>query len=224
MAQDSEQLLRNPELIVHGEHVSEVDPELVYVLTELSTRARRRDDVFQKLRERSEWQREILDRYADKIEKEEMTAHAVNPVVDREASDQPTGFVGEIQTKIIVKDLSCIGDLVSELSMGDMCAVTAVAWTLRPQSPVYRATRIAAVHDAMSRARDYCAAVGSQITGLLSVTEPDRGACRPEPAQAERFTSAGGHQSGVLFDFRPVKQTIRAEVEARFTILPPKFG
>jgi uncharacterized protein YggE len=226
MAQDNAQLQLNPELVVRGEYVSEVDPELVHILTELSARARRRDDVFERLRERSEWQRGVIDRFGSKIEKEETTAQHVHPIVDRESSDMPVGYIGEIRTKITVKDLGCVGDLVSDLSLGDMSEVTAVVWALRPQSPVFRATRIAAVHDAMSRARDYCAAVGSQITGLLSVVEPARPsvAAPAEPTEAPRIVTPGAHQVGALYDFRPVKQTVRAEVEARFTIMPPRFG
>ena len=220
MAENLEQLLANPLLVVRGVHTSEVDPELAYVLTELAARARRREDVFERLREGSEWQRGVIDRHASKIEKDEMAAHQVHPIVDRESSDTPVGYIGELRTKITVKDIASVGDLVSDLSLGDMSQVLSVVWAVRPTSPVYRANRIAAVHDALSRARDYCAAVGSQITALVAVTETDR-QNKADPVSAARL--AGG-QGSALFDFRPIAQTIRAEVEARFTMLPPKFG
>lgn len=225
MAEDPEpNPLAPPEIVVRGEHLTEADPEVAYVVIELSARARRRDDVFDRLRERSEWQRGTLDRYAEQIEKEEMAAHHIHPLIDRESSEMPVGYVGELRTKVTVKDLTCVGDLVSDLSLGDMSEVSSLIWALRPASPVYRATRIAALHDALSKARDYCSAVGSQLIGLVSVCETDRPTMHAEPTRANRIVSAGGHQAGALFDFRPIAQRVRVEVEARFAIVPPKFG
>jgi uncharacterized protein YggE len=214
--------LPDAEIVVRGEHVSDADPELGIVTTELSARARRRDDVFERLRERAEWQRGILERFSGQIERDEMAAHHVHPLVDREASDMPVGYVGEIRTKITLKDLSCAGDLVSALSLGDMSEVLSLMWALRPNSPVHRATRIAAVHDALTRARDYCAAVGSQLTTLVSITEAD--GSRSEPVAATRIVTSPDHPPGALFDFRPAIQTVRSVVEVRFSIMQPKFG
>lgn len=211
------------EIVVCGTHVTEADPEVAVVTTELSARARRREDVFERLRERAEWQRGVIERFAQQIERDEMADHHVHPIVDRAASEMPVGFVGEIRTRITLKDLSAAGDLVSSLCLGDMSDVVSLTWGLRPSSAVYRATRIAAVHDALAKARDYCAAVGSQLTSLLSLAEAE-GLSRPEPTQAARLVAAADRAPGALFDFRPVSQVVRCVVEARFTILQPKFG
>jgi uncharacterized protein YggE len=211
------------EVVVQGVHVTEADPEIGLVTTELSARARRRDDVFERLRERAEWQRGILERFAAQIERDEMATHHVHPLVDREASDMPVGYVGEIRTKITLKDLSCAGDLVSALSLGDMSEVLSLMWGLKPNSPVHRATRIAAVHDGLTRARDYCAAVGSQLTSLLSIREAE-GGTRSELVPATRILTSPDHPPGALFDFRPTIQTVRSVVDVRFSILQPKFA
>lgn len=208
---------------MRGEHVGEADPEIGLVTTELSARARRRDDVFERLRERAEWQRGILERFSTQIEREEMAAHHVHPLVDRAASDMPVGYVGEIRTKLTLRDLSCAGDLVSALSLGDLSDVLSLVWALRPNSPVFRATRIAAVHDALNRARDYCAAVGSQLTSLISINEGGGGAA-PAPVAAARIVSSPDHPPGALFDFRPSPLTVRSVVDMRFSILQPKFA
>lgn len=213
-----------PQLVVRGEHQSEVDAEIGLVTTELSARARRREDVFERLRERAEWQRGVVERFGNQIEREEMADHHVHPIVDREASDMPVGYVGEIRTKIVLKDLSCAGDLVSALSLGDMSEVVSLGWALRPASPAYRTSRIAAVHDAITKARDYCAAVGSEVTGLLQVSELEVGSRPGEPTPAERIAALPGQAAGALFDFRPALQLVRTVVEVRFSALQPKFG
>jgi uncharacterized protein YggE len=225
MADESQLDMRSDaELVVRGEFATNADPEIGFVTTELTARARRREDVFERLRERAEWQRGVIERFAEQIERDEVAVHHVHPLIDRVSSEMPVGYVGEIRTKITVKELSSVGDLVSALSLGDGSDVISLAWALRPNSSVHRSTRIAAVHDAIAKARDYCAAVGSQLTGLIRVTEADEESSRPQPAQAARIVATPEHPPGAAFDFRPTPLLVRSVIEARFTMLQPKFG
>lgn len=221
--ESEEQSRREPELAVRGEQMSEVEPEVAYVTTDISARARRREDVFARLSERAEWQRGVLDRYDEQIERIETADLLAHPILDKAASEAPVGFSGTIRTKITIRDLSQVGDIVSDLTIGDMSEVVTLIWALRDTSPALRATRIAAVHDALKKARDYASAVGSQLTSLVEITDVGVGAGpsadvtdRPRPLAAERPADQ--------FDFRPVRQTVHVQVEARFTITQPKFG
>ena len=97
-------------------------------------------------------------------------------------------------------------------------------WGGAPENPV---ARLAAARDAKVRAREYAEAFGGGIAGLIEV------------ADAGLLTSPGEHGSGFQaragafavglasgasqaeLDFEPAKQTVTAQVEARFAMTVP---
>jgi uncharacterized protein YggE len=91
---------------------------------------------------------------------------------------------------------------------------------------VYRAARLAAAEDATQRAGEYAEAFGGRITGLVEAA--DTGLLAPQPrnmafAAARASAPAGGYE-GPSFDFEPAKQTVTAQVDARYTMTEPHFG
>ena len=52
-----------------------------------------------------------------------------------------------------------------------MVTVTGPDWRLRPDSPVYRAARLAAAKDATQRAGEYAEAFGGRISGLVEAAD-----------------------------------------------------
>jgi uncharacterized protein YggE len=102
-------------------------------------------------------------------------------------------------------------------------------WELRPGSPVYRDARAAAARDAVRRARDYAGALGSKLVGMVDMVDTrlmaetrgqgEQGA--GFPARLPQRTRAAPPKE---FDLAPVKQAVRAAVEARFTISQPDLA
>jgi uncharacterized protein YggE len=95
---------------------------------------------------------------------------------------------------------------------------------------VYRQARIAAVSDAVRRARDYADAVGSELAGLVELADAHllsesrapgepRALAAPSPRLPQRPRAVAAEEP--VFDLTPVRQVIRAVVEARFTITHP---
>ena len=100
-------------------------------------------------------------------------------------------------------------------------------WRMRRTSPIFRAARLAAVEDALSRARDYAAAFRATITGLIEVT--DTGLSSPQwshGAATLGFTATGrpGSRKEVTFDLVPQRQEITGQVEARFSMTDPDLA
>ena len=65
------------------------------------------------------------------------------------------------------------------LADADMVSVAGPEWQLRPDSPVYRAARLAAAKDATQRAGEYAEAFGGRVTGLVEAA--DTGMLTPQP-------------------------------------------
>jgi uncharacterized protein YggE len=115
---------------------------------------------------------------------------------------------------------------VTGLAAEELVSVNGPWWNLRPDSPVHRQARLAAARDAMQRAKEYAEAFGGRITGLveaadagLLATQQERGAHTFRAMSAAASSSAGPDE----LSFEPAKQTVRAQVEARFTMTPPEF-
>jgi uncharacterized protein YggE len=95
-------------------------------------------------------------------------------------------------------------------------------WQLRSSSDVYRQARMAAVGDAVRRAREYAAAFGVTLTGLLEVA--DRGMSSSGSGAGVQLRAAhasASHGRSASFDFEPSRQQVFGQIEARFSIEEP---
>jgi uncharacterized protein len=203
-----------PQLAVRGEHSREVDPEIAHLIVTVSSRAPTKEEALSQLTERTDWLHSMLDRFADDIERVDTAVFRVSPTFDRGSTETPTGYIGSIRTKVTIGDLSRIGDLVSHLSLGHMSEVTSLQWALRESSSIHSEIRIAAVHDAVRRAKDYATAVGSTVTGLLEIRDVGLRAYEPVGLRL-------GTDHNEAFDFEPEVQRVSVQVEARFTMTQP---
>jgi uncharacterized protein YggE len=89
--------------------------------------------------------------------------------------------------------------------------------------------RLAAARDATQRAREYAEAFGGRVTGLVEAADTGLLGAAREDRRAPRALApalAGGMKEPELpeFDFEPARQTVHAQVEARFTMTAPQFG
>ncbi|MET9970801.1 SIMPL domain-containing protein, partial [Streptomyces sp. NPDC006356] len=101
-------------------------------------------------------------------------------------------------------------------------------WALRPDSPAHREARQQAVREAVQRAREYAEALGTSLAALVELA--DIGAENAPPpypqASGSRMRSmayATEENSAVPLDLEPQRQHVHAQVNARFTMVPPRL-
>jgi sugar phosphate isomerase/epimerase len=125
-----------------------------------------------------------------------------------------------VETRLVLARLEAAGDLVGALGRLDDVSVSGPFWRLRPDSPVHAEARLAALRDAVRRAREYAAALGSELTALVEVADTGLSGGAPRFARAAagmaRFEAAD-----LALDLTPAPQEVHGSVEVRFTIRPP---
>jgi hypothetical protein len=216
-----------PVISVRGEASLEVEPEIAIVEVTIQARDRDRRTVLGRLASRNQQVTDLIKSHGEAVEKLESGPASVRPDFrDKKASERIGGYLGRASVRITVRDFTVLGELVTGLSDEDLVTVAGPWWALRPDSPVYRAARLAAARDAMVRAREYAEAFGGEITGLIEaadaglLTSPGERGSGFRTMAVGRAASGGGLPEAEL-DFEPARQTVTAQVEARFALTSP---
>jgi uncharacterized protein len=221
----------SPILAVRGEVALEVEPEVARIEVSIAARGADRAATLGTLTRRDADVGLILGEFAEIIEKSESSGVRLGPQQFSRAGDAI--FHAVIHHSITVIAFDRLGELMARLADEELTEVGGPWWDLRPCSPVYRQARVAAVSDAVRRARDYAAAVGSDLAGLVELADAHmlsetRGAAeqRPLAGPSPRLP----HRPRVIasdepvFDLTPARQQVRAVVEARFTLTEPDLA
>ena len=217
-----------PVISVRGEASLEVEPEIAVVWVTVQARDADRHRAVELLAKRSGAVSGTIKGFGEAIEKLESQPVNVQPVFkDGKVRERISGYLARAGFTVTVRDFAVLGEFVAGLADAELVSVTGPEWRLRPDSPVYRAARLAAAKDATRRAGEYAGAFGGRITGLVEAA--DTGLLAPQPRNvafaAARMTSRSGAVDEVpTFDFEPAKQTVTAQVDARYTMTAPKFG
>jgi uncharacterized protein len=218
-----------PVISVRGEARLEVEPEVALLAVTVMAQDKDRRHALELLAERTRAVAELIKGYGEPVEKLESGPARVHPVFkDGKVRERVAGYVASAGFTVTVRDFTVLGELVLRLAAAEMVAVTGPAWRLRPDSQAYRQVRLSAARDATQRAREYAEAFGGRVTGLVEAA--DSGlleAVREDgPASFRATALAGGMEESELpeFDFEPARQTVHAQVEARFTMTAPPFG
>jgi len=205
----------------------EVEPEIAVVWVAVQARDASRQRAVELLAKRTGDVSSTIKGFGDAVEKLESQPVNVQPVFkDGKPREKISGYYARGGFTVTVRDFAVLGELVTGLADSDLVTVAGPDWRLRPDSPVYRTARIAAAQDATTRAGEYAEAFGGRINGLLEAA--DTGLLAPQPrnmafAAARVAPSAAGYEAPT-FDFEPAKQTVTAQVEARYTMTAPQFG
>jgi uncharacterized protein YggE len=211
-------MVDQPTVVVRGEAVHEVAPELARVAVSVAARDKDRAAVLSRLTERAAALRELLDGFGAGIERRETGGVHVWPELKR-GSERVVAYSGSVSTTVTVGDFSMLGDLVLQLAGQDQASVSGPWWELRPNSPVTGAARRAAIGDAVQRAREYAAAVGARIDRLIEIA--DEGGDAPTPMRAMAYKSARVADAAPELEIDPQVQTVHAAVRVRFAITEP---
>lgn len=221
-----------PTLAVRGEAVLEVPPEAARIDVSVAAGERDQAATLRLLSERAGAVDKVLASFPDVIEKIETSRTRVSPrLPSRTMPSGEAGYHGAVYHTITVSGFDRLGELMAALAEQEQTEVGGPWWELRPGSPVYARVRVAAVSDAVRRARDYAAALGSELAGLVELADDrlltdSRGqpesAAHPSARLPHRVRAAAPEEFGA--DLVPAKQVVRAVVEARFIIVEPDLA
>ena len=226
-------MAQQPTLAVRGEAVLEIDPEIARIEVSVAAVDRDRAKTLKLLNERAVAIDKVLAGFPDAIEKTETSGIRVSPqLTGRGARDQAPRYHGAVYQTVTVCGFDRLGELMAQLADQERTEIGGPWWDLRPGSPFYAKVRVAAVTDAVRRARDYATALGSDLTGLIELADvrllsDSRGqgetlVARSAAPLPHRVRATAPEEFSM--DLVPAKQVVRATVEARFTITEPDLA
>jgi uncharacterized protein YggE len=216
-------MVDGPVVAVRGEAFWEVPPEIARFQVTVAARDRDRQTTLQRLAERAEAVRALIDSYGSAIERRESGQLRVSPELKR-SSERVVAYHGSVTTTVTVTDFTVLGELMLRLADQDQTQVAGPWWELRPGSPVHREARRAAIGEAIDRAREYADALGARVTALIQLADTGTGhqpVMMMRTASAETFGTRAKADTPPELDLDPQVQTIQASVEAQFAISEP---
>ncbi len=106
---------------------------------------------------------------------EEHVGIHVSPNFNHATRPRSPGTPGPSSTSLVVSDFEALSALILALSALPSSQVDGPWWSLKPDNPMYREVRLAAIADARRRAEDYAAAFGATVSELVEVSDLDGG-------------------------------------------------
>ena len=212
---------------VRGEASVEADPELCEFAVTVTARDKDRRTTLEQLTQRNkDLLAQLKGDYGDALEKLETGRIAVYPEY-RKRTDKVGPYQGSVRIRIVVKDFSVLGEMITKLADAPGRSVDGPFWSMRRDSEVYRSARTEAVGEAVRRAREYAEALGSQLTALLELADTGMstgGAPVPQGRAMYAMASHGAmaDDGAPPLDLEPTRQSIYAAVEARFSATQPE--
>lgn len=206
-----------PTIAVRGEATLDVDAEVAEFTASVEAHEAERVTALERVAERIAAVRGVLDRFRDAIER-----HATSQVSASAEKHHHTGevsFHGNATTIVVMSDLDAVGDVMLAVASLAEVSVWGPSWSVRPASPVHREVRHAAISDAIARARDYAAALGADIVGLVDLS--DVGLSRLGEPRAVPLSMSARAAGSPQLDLDRQRLQVRASIEARFTISEP---
>ena len=207
-----------PQVVVRGEATLVVDPEIAELGLTVTGQARDRQSALERCRARQDEVTAVVTAAGDAVETVETTQVSVHREVrDGRWDGDPVAW---LHTRVTVGRLDLVGDLVVALGRLDEVAVSGPSWRLRPESAAVEQARLAAVRDAVHRARQYAAAFGAELTTLLEISDAglSGGGFRVAEAMGAVATFGGSELS---LDLTPARQEVHGSVEVRFMMSAP---
>jgi uncharacterized protein len=206
-----------PSVSVRGEAVLVVEPEIADLDVTVRIRARDRQTALERCRARQEEVSAVVRTAGEAVETAETASVAVYL---EHRPGGPGDPVASQHTRVRMGGLDAVGDLVVALGRLDDVEVNGPSWGLRPDSPAYDRARLAAVSDAVRRARSYAAAFGAELTALLEVSDPG---IAGRSLRVAGGTAALSFEAGDLaLDLTPMRSEVHGAVEVRFAMSEPE--
>lgn len=221
-------MAQQPVISVRGEAHLEAQPEIATLNVTVQARDPDRRTVLDRLTTRNTQVLDLIKGYGEAVEKLESGAASVYPEIKyKERTERVRAYLGTASANVVIRDFTVLGELMARLADGELVTVAGPWWSLRPDSPVYRRARIAAAQDATRRAGEYAQAFGGELGGLIEAADSGLLTGHAEQGVQFRARTAGGVARASApeladMEFEPVRQTVTAQVEARFAMLLPE--
>jgi uncharacterized protein YggE len=216
-------MVNAPVVAVQGEVFREVPPEIARFSVTVAARQADRRATLTRLTDRVEALGAIIDGYGPAVERRETGQIWVRPEL-KGSRERVVAYHGSAGATVTVVDFAVLGELMLRLADQEQITVSGPWWALRPDSPVHREARRAAITDAVARAREYAEALGARVTALVELS--DAGAAH-QSFQMEHASyglrGGGGVETVPHLELDPQPQTVHAVVRARFTISEPEL-
>jgi uncharacterized protein len=217
-------MVQQPVISVRGEAHMEADPEVATLEVSVQARDPDRRTVIDRLTARNAQMLDLIKGYGEAVEKLESGPASVYPDIKyKERAERVKGYLGQASARVVIRDFTVLGELMARLADGDLVTVAGPWWSLRPDSPVYRKARIAAAQDATRRAGEYAQAFGGELGKLIEAADTGLLTGNPENAVAAGGVARASLAESAGMGFEPVKQTVTAQVDARFGMLLPEL-
>jgi uncharacterized protein YggE len=209
-----------PIVAVRGEAVREVPPELAIFSVTVISRDKDRQTMLTRLSGRDAEIRGALDDFADAIERRETGGIQIQPELKR-GGERVSAYSGSISTTVTVTDFEKLAELLMRLADQDQTSISGPWWQLRPGSTAGAEVRRSAIADALTRAREYAAAVGARVDRLVEIADQgvDGGGHPMMMMRAAAYDVGGASTPELVIDPQP--QTVQATVVVRVAITEP---
>ncbi|MFE6198596.1 SIMPL domain-containing protein [Streptomyces sp. NPDC057838] len=219
-----------PRIAVRGEARLEVDPEIARIGITVAARGRDRRSALDDLTRRNATVLDLVKSYGDAVERLETGAFSITPELTKHGrGERVRTYHGSVHVTAELTDFTALGELTTRLADLDLTRVDGPWWALRPDSPAHREARKKAVTEAVQRAREYAEALGTTLAALVELA--DLGAENSPPAypqapgrmRSAAFAGAAEDASAAPLDLEPQRQHVHAQINARFTMVPPRL-
>jgi uncharacterized protein YggE len=207
-----------PIVTVRGEAQLEGPPDLAGLSCTLHASGDSAEATRARLATGSQSVAALLERFAAALERRSTSGLHVSPTFNHKNPTKITGYAGTFSTSLVVADFEALSELVLALSALPSSQVDGPWWSLRPDNPMYREVRLAAIAEARRRAEDYAAAFGATVSELVEVSDLDGG--MGAMPMAKRAMAMEAFASDSSFSFEPALQTVSGNVTVRFTLAP----
>ncbi|MFF4698718.1 SIMPL domain-containing protein [Streptomyces chattanoogensis] len=217
-----------PRLAVRGEARLEVDPEIARIFVTVTARGTDRNTALTDLTRRNNEALALIKSYGPAVEKLETGAFSIHPQLTYNGrNERIRAYHGSVTLTATLNDFTTLGELTTRLGDLELTHVAGPWWALRPDSPAHRTARTQAVREAVQRAREYAEALGARLDAIVELA--DLGAentAPPTPPYMAGYGAPppqpGGPAGGApALDLQPQRQTVHANVNARFTMTRP---
>ncbi|WP_328298070.1 SIMPL domain-containing protein [Streptomyces sp. NBC_00435] len=219
-----------PRVAVRGEATLEVDPEIARIGITVSARGTDRRTALEDLTRRNNAVLDLVKSYGDPVEKLETGAFSITPELTRHGrGERIRAYHGRVHLTAELNDFTSLGELTTRLADLELTQVDGPWWALRPTSPAHGEARRQAVLEAVQRAREYAAALGADLAALVELADlgaenaPTPFQARPGGGMRTMAFSPAEDAGAPALDLEPQRQTVYAQVNARFTMTPPQL-
>ncbi|MEV4999335.1 SIMPL domain-containing protein [Streptomyces niveus] len=216
-----------PRVAVRGEARLEFDPEIATIDISVGARGTDRRTALDDLTRRNNDVLTLIKSYGDAVEKLVTGSFSINPELTRHGrGERVRAYHGRVNITAQLADFTALGELTTRLADLELTTVAGPRWALRPDSPAHGEARRQAVREAVQRAREYAEALGANLAALVELADIGAENAAPFAMRAPAYAMGYGgapEPAGAppALDLEPQRQTVYAQVNARFTMTPP---